>query len=610
MRSERFGWILIAASLAVVAALIALLYSKQSNLHREKVRSQGVALARALSGSELNQLVRSAGEKNLVGSFVSAQASDAFAYAALVTKSGDKLYELTAPGAIVPAASMPAEPASWFGEHPLVSPGDGKAIREFFAPVLQKGELVGFVRLGYYETLDAARILELSTMALMALPVFLLMAFSYFMIRKELRPLGALTRKLQDAGKHYGLQLGTPRDLEFRHLTQRFDEFFQAAVGKIRELDRQTLEAQAANRLLSYKHEKAQAILDTIPDALVVVDESGVLTFANPKAVALLGRELEQLTGKPAAEWCPRPEVHGLLGRLSDPDASAYSTQVDYSMDDDPERRMCVAAYPLFAPRDRSVLYGMLVLFRDVSEQHAARQAGMEFVAQVSHELKTPLTTISTFSELLLDYAKLSAEDRVEAVNGIHAEVGRATSLITNLLNAFKLEAGTLPLERQRVKINDLLAETARSLRRSAQSKQVELELKIPPDLGSARLDKQLFRIAVDNLVGNAVKYSRPGGRVTLGAERLAGDQIRISITDEGIGISAEESEKVFQKYYRSSSKEVTARSGHGLGLYLAKRIVELHHGSISVHSELGKGTQFCVEFEAASAPLEAVAPS
>jgi PAS domain S-box-containing protein len=608
MKSERFGWILIAASLAVVAALIALLYSKQSSLHRDQVRSQGVALARALSGAELGQLVRTAGERNLVSTFVAAQASDSLAYAAVVSKSGAKLYEFTAPGAIVPAASMPAEPASWFGEHPLVSPGDGKAIREFFAPLLQKGELAGFVRLGYYEALDTARILEISTMALMALPVVLLMGFSYFMIRKELRPLGALTKKLEEAGKHYGLQLGTPRQTEFGQLTQRFDDFLEAAVGKVRELDRQALEAQAANQLLSYKQQKAQSILEAIPDALIVVDEAGVLTFANPKAAALLGGEAEQLAGKAVDEWCPRPDVRGLLGRLADPDASAYSTQVEYAADEDPDRRMCVAAYPLFAPRDRSALYGMLVLFRDVSEQHAARQAGMEFVAQVSHELKTPLTTIATFSELLLDYAKLSTEDRVEAVNGIHGEVARASSLITNLLNVFKLEAGTLPLERQRVKINDLLAEAARSLRRTAQSKQVELEIKIPPDLGSAKLDKQLFRIAIDNLVSNGIKYSRPGGRVTLGAERLPGDRIRLNVTDDGIGISTEESEKVFHKYYRSSSKEVAARSGHGLGLYLVKRIVELHHGSICVHSELGKGTQFSVEFEAATAPLEAIA--
>ena len=115
MKSERLGWLMMAASIAVVGVIIALLYSKQSHLHRDKVRTQGVALARALSGAQLAQLTRTTGEKNLMASLASAQASDAFAYAALVTKSGDKLYEFTSPGTIVPAAAMPTEPAAWFG---------------------------------------------------------------------------------------------------------------------------------------------------------------------------------------------------------------------------------------------------------------------------------------------------------------------------------------------------------------------------------------------------------------------------------------------------------------------------------------------------------------
>jgi two-component system sensor histidine kinase VicK len=596
---------MIMASLLVVAAIISLLYTKQSQLHREKVRTQGVALARALSGTQLSQLVPAAGQKNLVGTFASAQASDAFAYAALVTKSGEKLYEFTAPGSIVPSASLPLDPSAWFGEHPLVSPGDGKPIREFFAPVLQKGELVGFVRIGYYETLEAARILEISYTALMALPVLLLMAFCYFLIKQEMRPLAALTRKLEEVSRTYGLQLGFPTNLELRQLARRFDDFVQAVLGRVREADRQTLEMQAASRLLAYKHDKAHAILNAIPDAVVVLDDSGVLSYANPKAAALLGAEPDALLGKPLQAWCPRADVRALLGRINDPvDAHAYSTELEYSMAEDRERRMCVSAYPLFSPRDARIVYGTLAVFRDVSEQYSAKHAGMEFVAQVSHELKTPLTTMRTFSELLLDYAKLSAEDRVEAVNGIHDETARVATLITNLLNVFKLEAGTLPLERQRVKLHELLSDVARSMAKSAQSKQVALELRIAPDIGAASLDKELFRIAVDNLVGNAIKYSRPGGRVTLAAER-ANEHVRITVSDDGIGIAEDETEKVFDKYYRSKSQEVAARTGHGLGLYLAKRIVELHHASISVQSELGKGTQFALEFEATAVPLE-----
>jgi signal transduction histidine kinase len=608
MKSDRLGLIMIAASLAVIGAIVALLYSKQSALHRDQVRVQGVALARALSGAQLRQLVPAAGEKSLVTSLASVQTSDAFAYAAVVSKTGDKLFEFAAAGSIVPPASMPTEPASWFGEHRLASPGDGKEIREFFAPVLQAGELAGFVRLGYDDSLQAARILEISYMALMALPVLLLMAFSYFLIRREMRPLANFTKKLEQAAKPYGLQLGFSGQIEVRQLAHRFDEFMQRVLARVHDLDQQSIEAQTASRLLFYKHEKAQAIIDAIPDAVLVTDDAGVLTYVNPMAGMLLGFKPDELVGKPLDQWCTRPEMLGLLKGFGDPVSSAYGAVVEYSPDNDPERRISVAAYPLFSPRDRSIVYGMLVVARNVSEQHVARQAGVEFVAQVSHELKTPLTTIATFSELLLDFGNLSPEERVEAVNGIHGEVRRAAALIANLLNVIKLEAGTLPLDRQRVKLHDLLREVAQGQGKAAQGKQVGLELKIAPDLGSARLDKELFRIAIDNLVGNAIKYSRPGGRVVLGAERLAGGEMKISVTDDGIGISAEDGEKIFDKYYRSSSKEVAACGGHGLGLYLAKRIVELHGGTLGVSSELGKGSEFSIEFEAATAPLEAAA--
>src|SRR6266702_3984558 len=528
----------------------------------------------------------------------SVQGSDAFAYAAVVTISGDKVFEFASPGSIVPAAAMPSEPASWFGEHRLVSPGDGRKIREFFGPVLRSGELAGFVRLGYYETLQGVPTGEISSVALMALPVFLLAVFSYFMIRREIRPLAGLTKKLEDAGKAYGIEMGFPPGMEFRGLAHRFDQFMQTVQSRIREMDRQRLEAQTSSRLISYKQEKVQAI-----------DDSGLPTFANPKLGILLGLSPEELIGQPPQKWCARPEVLSLLTRFKDQIVPAvHTTAVEYSPEGQPDRRISVSAYPLFSPRDRSIVFGMLIAFRDVSEERLARQAGAEFVAEVSHELKTPLTTIATFSELLLGYSKLSDQDRVEAVNTIHGEVERAARLINNLLNISKLETGTLPVELQRVKIQDLLHDIVDSMSKSARARQVQVELKIPPDLGSARLDKDLFRIAVDNLLNNAIKYSRPGGRVILNAEKLPENQMKISVSDQGIGISPEDCERVFEKYYRSGSKEVSSRSGHGLGLYLAKQIVELHHGTISVHSELGKGTEFLVQFEAQPARLEAQA--
>ena len=193
----------------------------------------------------------------------------------------------------------------------------------------------------------------------------------------------------------------------------------------------------------------------------------------------------------------------------------------------------------------------------------------------------------------------------VNAVNVIHDEVERAAALINNLLNISRLETGTLPIARQRVKLADLLRDSAEKMRKNADTKGVKLELKIPPDLESIALDKELFRVAIDNLLSNAVKYSDTGGTVTLTAMHLNDDEMKISVRDQGIGMSPEDCNKVFDKYYRSSNPLVASRNGHGLGLYVARQIVELHHGKLSVASELGKGTEFTIQFGVQPARLK-----
>ena len=124
----------------------------------------------------------------------------------------------------------------------------------------------------------------------------------------------------------------------------------------------------------------------------------------------------------------------------------------------------------------------------------------------------------------------------------------------------------------------------------------------------SIALDKELFRIAIDNLLSNAIKYSDPGGKVTLTATPLSDHEMKISVRDQGIGMSPEDCNKVFDKYYRSSNPLVALRSGHGLGLYVARQIVELHHGKLSVASELGKGSEFTIQFSAQTARLQETA--
>lgn len=607
MNNNRFGAVILAAGVLVAGLIVGLLYWHQLRVHRDTVRNHGVALVRALSLAEMPRLAPSSGATSLLAALTGVESSDAFAYGAVVSKSGEKVFEVASPGTMVPAATMPADPASWFGEHYLTSPGDGPRIREFYGPVLTHGELEGYVRVGYYDTPKFMAGADVSYVAMMALPIFLLTALSIFMIRQETRPLARLGQKMDEMGKSYGAgEAGYGPRADYRDLVQRFDQFMQLVQSKARELDQQYLAAQTSSRLLSYKQEKANAVLDAIPEAVLVVDASSVPTYANPKIEPLLGVTRQEVIGSPPQQWCRNKEVLALLMRLSNqagPVVSANS--IEYSPEEHPDRRISVSAYPLFSPRDHTIHLGMLVVFREISDEYRARQAGAEFVAQVSHELKTPLSNIAGYSELLLDYATLDERERVNAVNVIHDETERAAALINNLLNIAKLETGTLPIHRERVRVPDLLRDAADSMGKSAAIKGISLDLHIAPDLGSARLDKGLFRIALDNLLSNAIKYSDAGGRVILSAENLDDLQTKISVRDEGIGISPEDRARVFDKYYRSSERGVVSRGGHGLGLFLARQIVELHHGTISVSSEPGKGSEFTIQFHGQTQQLE-----
>jgi len=210
LKNDRQGLLMIAASLVVIAIVSVLLYKNLTRLHEEKTRVHGVALTRTLSSAEYSQLVPETGQSSLMRGLVNVQGDENFAYAIVVNLAGEKLYEITSAGSITPAATMPAEPYSWFGEHNVISPGDGRQIREFFAPVMKDGQLAGFIRAGYYNQQATVMSSQISSLGLMALPIFLLTTLSYFLLRREIKPLSQLSKKLEQASLSYGVQVITP----------------------------------------------------------------------------------------------------------------------------------------------------------------------------------------------------------------------------------------------------------------------------------------------------------------------------------------------------------------------------------------------------------------
>ena len=286
-----------------------------------------------------------------------------------------------------------------------------------------------------------------------------------------------------------------------------------------------------------------------------------------------------------------------LLSELGKSNIGGSPNTIQIESDTHGDKSLQVNSYPLFAPTDESRILGRLVVIRDITEDKVSQQSQSEFVAHIAHELKTPLNVLSMYSETLLDEAHNSEEYRIEAVNVIHDEVGRLSNLINNLLAINQYELGGVVIDRKSTRFHDLLEDVFEQAKQGKRTDQLEFKLDLPRELSSINIDKDLFRIALNNLMSNAIKYSKPTGKITLTAQEN-NNHVEISVSDEGYGISPEDQEKVFDKFFRSNDENIRKQTGHGLGLALTYRIVQMHHGEISLESEAGKGSKFTIKLE------------
>jgi PAS domain S-box-containing protein len=600
MKSQRLGLLMIAASLTVIAVILFLLVERQAESRRAQMRVQGLSMVRSISSIPFEQLLPKENQGVLLQALLNVKGNPDFGYGVIVDTQGKHLGDTTAPGALIPSASISVEPAAWYGEQSLISPGDGRKVREFYGPVLSKGNLQGFVRLGFYEP-RVFSTEQISFLSLLALPIFLLTPIFYFLIRRETKPLDKISQQLQEIASAGPAKIQLSASGEMGDFVQNFNQFMQLTKQRLGEFEGEKMNMIASNRMLSYKKDKIETVLQAIPEAVVVMDETGNASFANAKVETLLGVKPDQVIGHTPDEWCKNPEVRGFLSRFQQQAQQSWRVEtIEYTPQNTPDRRIAASAYPLFSMQDSSETQGTLVVFRDITQEHLAKNIGAEFVAQVSHELKTPLNTLAMYSETLQGDAGKNESVRIEAINVIHDEVERMSSLINNLLSISKMELGNITLERKLVRLVDLLKDTFDNQAQSGRGKDLKFSAKLPPDLAPVALDKDLFRIAVNNLLTNAIKYNRPGGSVMLTAEEID-DHILIRVRDTGIGIAPEEQPRIFDKFFRASNPEAASRGGHGLGLYLAREIVELHHGKLTVQSDLGKGAEFTITVKKAS---------
>lgn len=604
-QAQKNGFVVLSFSLLVIGIVIYGFLINEQKSKLQQTRHHGIELARILSEIPYEQLIYNKHHNGMLAITKYYLGDPKFAYCIITDKNGFNKANTKQAGIIIPHREPPSDPSGWLTENTFELDSAKRSVIEFQAPILSGNELSGYVRIAFYTPTFYVTANHIPFLAAITLPIIIVAGLFIYLLRREMRPLKNIEDVITDSmQKNSFANIQIKASGELSEFANKVNRFVNTTRERITDLSDNNRELEASSKLLSYQQAKIQSVLHAMPEGMMVFDEAGNISFSNEKISALFDFDKSSMDCG-SLNWCKDNDVKCFLEKIvRNPLSNYINDSVEFTPESFKDKKYIAHAYPLFSPRDRNQIQGTLVLFRDYTDESLAKNARGEFVAHVAHELKNPLNVLAMYSESLLREEGESPEFRVEAVNVIQDEVERLSMLISNLLSITQIEMGSMQIDRRRVKLNDLLEDVFTTVKRSGTNKQLDFKLDLPRELSSLYVDKDLLRIALNNLLSNAVKYSDSTGSVSLSAEETDGF-IHIKVTDSGIGVSTKEQPLIFDKFYRSDSDDVRSRTGHGLGLSLVKDIVNLHHGSIEIKSEVNQGTEFTITLENNASMLE-----
>ncbi|MBL8764534.1 MAG: PAS domain-containing protein [Phycisphaerae bacterium] len=330
---------------------------------------------------------------------------------------------------------------------------------------------------------------------------------------------------------------------------------------------------------------------DAMTQGVMVFDSALRVTYANGAAGILLGVSRQSLVGGPASDTVRAPAALDALGSVLKPGSRRRLTvEQEVNQGGDPSTlRFTISR---LAPGPSAAASGAVVVVEDVTQQRVADRSRDSFVAQATHELRTPLTNIRLYVETALEEGATDASVRGNCLNIINQESRRLERIVGDMLSLAEMESGALKLHTSEVRTDSVFDELGKEFEAAALDKKLSLTFDLPPKMPVLTGDRDKIVVALNNLIGNAVKYTPEGGAVTV---RLTdeGTSVRVAVQDNGIGIAAEERTRVFDKFYRSQDARVGSIKGTGLGLAIAREAARAHGGDIALESELNRGSTF-----------------
>jgi two-component system phosphate regulon sensor histidine kinase PhoR len=329
---------------------------------------------------------------------------------------------------------------------------------------------------------------------------------------------------------------------------------------------------------------RLNVVLRSVPDALLIIDSKGIITLSSSSAKDFFGDI--PMTQMRFAEVVRNHEFSGLVEQVRKGRSPGMTT---FRIESPEEKYLSVRVSPLFYKKEDE-LSGFVAVFHDITQIEKLEQVRKDFVANVSHEIKTPVTAIKGFADTLLEGALDDRENAVRFIRTIKSNSERLNSLVDDLMTISKIELGVITVDKTMIDLEDVFENIMEIFREKAAARKLSLKVSQGPELKRISADKNRLIQILTNLIDNAIKFTETGG-VTFGIDK-EGEKTFLFVEDTGIGVSPKHLARLGERFYRVDPARSRKMGGTGLGLAIVKHLVKAHGWTMRIESTPGKGTK------------------
>ena len=404
--------------------------------------------------------------------------------------------------------------------------------------------------------------------------------FAYLTVRVLNQPIYDLTqRTIQSVSSYFRLETISYHGNELDKLSKAIDEI--------------TIQFRNRINAVSKESNYLQTIFKGMAEGVLVVDERGRILVANHALRQLLHLP-PSVANRTALEIIRNAQLEETIRNVIQKESStSFELNLPLPLGKTFEVNVVrITSSPEEKGKDAEGVRGAIAVFHDITRLKELEMVRQDFVANVSHELRTPLTTIKGYTETLLEGA-LKEEVAPQFLQVIQKHVDRLTKIVEDLLTLSKIESKEFQLKREKVYLSELIDDVLDFVKEEAEKKKISIDAVPVPSSLIIEGDRNILEQVLFNLLDNAIKYGREGGKVTVSALQKDQREIEISVRDNGIGIPKEDLPRIFERFYRVDKGRSQELGGTGLGLSIVKHLVQTHGGKVWAESQLGEGSTF-----------------